>query len=373
MLGSGQLGRMSGAAARQLGYRLIVLSPDEDSPAGHVADHSIVASLDDADAYGRIATMCDVLTYEFENVSAKPLHNAAAFCPVLPHPDILSVTQNRLREKDTMRALRVPTTEYAPVRVERDLLEAVDQYGKGVLKRVSGGYDGKGQVTLSPGDNLRAAYDELSQGGNLELIFEQFVPFIRELSVIVARSHTGEVITYPCAENIHRGGILHVSIAPARIPPTRAAEAQGLAAAIAEGLHLVGVMGIELFETDRDLLVNELAPRPHNSGHYTLDACITSQFEQHIRAVAGLPLGACSQLLPAVMLNLLGEHMDGVAQNMETILSDPLVRLHLYGKAEARRGRKMGHITALGATVDEAVDRLERVWPLVRVHDESLL
>lgn len=372
MLGSGQLGRMSGQAARRLGYRLIVLSPDEDAPASHVADRTIVSPLDDAAGYRAIAPLCDVLTYEFENVVAKPLLDIAAYVPVYPRPAILDTVRHRLREKEAVRALGVPTADFVPVRCPENLDKALDQFGKGVLKRALGGYDGKGQRVVWKGQDAEEVYRELAPDG-AELIFEEFVPFVRELSVIVARSVDGRVVTYPCTENIHRRGILHLSIAPARTAADRAAKARHMAARLAEGLDLVGVMGVELFETDEGLLVNELAPRPHNSGHYTLDACYTSQFEQHIRAVAGLPLGDPSLHTPAVMLNLLGQHMESLGRHLATILRDPLLKLHVYGKREARPGRKMAHLTALGSSVEEACARLERVWPLLRAGDEPLI
>ena len=238
------------------------------------------------------------------------------------------------------------------LRCPEDLKKALDQFGKGVLKRALGGYDGKGQRVVWKGQDAEEVYRELAPDG-AELIFEEFVPFVRELSVIVARSVDGRVVTYPCTENIHRRGILHLSIAPARTAADRAAKARHMAARLAEGLDLVGVMGVELFETDEGLLVNELAPRPHNSGHYTLDACDTSQFEQHIRAVAGLPLGDPSLHTPAVMLNLLGQRMESLGRHLATILRDPC-SLHVYGKREARPGRKMAHLTALGSSVEEA-------------------
>lgn len=373
MLGSGQLGRMSGQAARELGYRLVVLSPEQESPAGQIADESVIADLDDPEGYRRIAAMCDVLTYEFENVSSDPLEGALALCPILPHPGILHIAQHRLREKETIRSFRVPTADYVVVRSLSDLEADLARFGKGVLKSVTGGYDGKGQAVVNAGDALTEVYQELSNAGQSELILEAYVPFQRELSIMVARSAQGEVVTYPCVENLHREGILHLTIAPANMSPTRTAEAHGIAAAIAEGLNLVGVMGIELFETGDGLLVNELAPRPHNSGHYTMDACVTSQFEQHIRAVAGLPLGSSCLHTPAVMLNLLGQHMKPLQTHLASILSDPMLKLHLYGKAQARPGRKMGHLTALGQSVDEALRRLDRVWPLLREGDQPLM
>lgn len=372
LLGSGQLGRMSAQSARQLGYRVIVLSPEEDSPTGHIADYSVLAPLDDHAAYVQVAQQSDVLTYEFENVSAAPLELALQHCPIFPHPRILHTTQHRIREKEALRALDVPTADFATIDTLTALESAIRTFRRGVLKRVTGGYDGKGQAVVQSEDDLTEIYDLLSQRGHDPLILERFVPFRRELSVIVARSQDGRTATFPCAENIHRNGILHVSIAPARVAAHVTDEAQRLAKRIADGFDLVGVMGIELFETDQGLVVNELAPRPHNSGHYTLDACFTSQFEQHIRAVVGLPLGSSALHTPAVMLNLLGEHIAPLEQNLAPIMADPLLKLHLYGKAEARTGRKMGHITALGRTVQEALDRLEPVWNLLRPSPESL-
>lgn len=365
MLGSGQLGRMSGQAARQLGYRFIVLSPEADSPAGHIADASVVAPLDRATAYEEIAQQCAALTYEFENVSVAPLEAALQHCPVYPHPNILHTTQHRVREKEALHALNIPTADYVVVDSFATLQEGIEAFGHGVLKTVTGGYDGKGQTVVKLGEELLQPYTDLSRDGRDTLILERFVAFRRELSVIVARNRSGHTLAFPCAENIHRHGILHLSIAPARIAPSQALEAERLACRIAEGLDLVGVMGIELFETDSGLVVNELAPRPHNSGHYTLDACVTSQFEQHIRAVANLPLGACDQHTPAVMLNLLGEHMEPLERHLGQILSDPLLKLHLYGKAEPRVGRKMGHLTALGKNVNEALERLQTVWEII--------
>lgn len=372
MLGSGQLGRMSGQAARRLGYRFVVLSPEIESPAGQIADRTVIADYDDPSGYVEMGQLCDVLTYEFENIASEPLEEVQRLCPVLPNPSILHTARHRLREKERVRSLGVPTAAFCSVGSAGDLRRGLQQFGKGVVKRATGGYDGKGQAVATLEDDLEYLYKSLSDGGRIELILEAFVPFKRELSVMVARGASGEMVTYPCVENVHRSGILHLTIAPARITPETAAEAERIAKTLAEGLELQGVMGIELFETEGGLLVNELAPRPHNSGHYTLDACYTSQFEQHVRAVAGLPLGSARQHTPAVMLNLLGEHMGRLEEHLTEVLSDPLIKLHLYGKSETRPGRKMGHLTALGATVEEALARLERVWPLVRAADEPL-
>lgn len=362
IVGGGQLGRMTAQAARTLGYKVAVLDPNEQSAAGVLADTNITASFDDPEAYRQLADQSDVVTYEFENVSAKHLDEVQRRVGVVPDPHALRITQNRLREKETLRSLQIPTADFVPVNNANDLQTGIRAFGHGVLKTVSGGYDGKGQAVLTAEDDVRATYNEVSHNGKLPLILERFVPFVRELSVIVARNARGEVQTFPVAENIHRNGILHLSIAPARISQRVADEAEQLAAQIANGLKLIGVMGIELFQTDNGLCVNELAPRPHNSGHYTLDACYTSQFEQHVRAVAGLPLGSTAQHTPAAMLNILGEHMPHILHHMDHLVRHPHIKLHLYDKGEARKGRKMGHITAVCDDVGTALEQLKTVW-----------
>ncbi len=376
MLGSGQLGRMSGIAARRLGYRLVVHSPTESSPAGQIADVSVVGSLDDPDAILRVAQQVDVITYEFENVAVEPVMKAAEIRPVFPAPDILRAAQHRLLEKEAVQRAGVPVAKYYPIRSLADLQARLPEFpGGAVLKTVTGGYDGKGQCVLDPASqpDLAAVYADLAGNGSRELILEERIPFEREISVIVGRNALGDVITFPVAENIHRDGILHLSIVPARVEPEIAAQASEIARTIAEAFDLIGVLGVEMFQTAAGLYVNEIAPRPHNSGHYTLDACISSQFEQHIRAVAGLPFGSTELLTPVVMLNLLGEHMEALETHLYDILSDPKLKLHLYGKEEARAGRKMGHINAVADSVDEALQRLERVWAVIRPDERPLI
>lgn len=376
MLGSGQLGRMSGMAARRLGYRLVVHSPTEDSPAGQIADASVIGQLDDRDAILRVAQQVDVITYEFENVAVEPVMAAAAIRPVFPSPDILRVAQHRRLEKEAIQRAGVPVAKYYPIRSLADLEARLPEFPDGaVLKTATGGYDGKGQRVLDPFErpNLPTIYAELAGDGNRELILEQRIPFEREISVMVGRNAAGDVITFPVAENIHRDGILHLSIVPARVAPEIAAQASEIARTIAEALDLIGVLGVEMFQTATGLYVNEIAPRPHNSGHYTLDACVSSQFEQHIRAVVGLPFGSTELLTPVVMLNLLGEHMAPLEKHFYDILSDPNLKLHLYGKQEARVGRKMGHINAVADSVDEALQRLEPVWKLIRPDGRPLI
>lgn len=375
MLGSGQLGRMSGMAARTLGYRLVVHSPTESSPAGQIADASVIGPLDDPDAIRRVAQQVDVITYEFENVAVEPVMAAADIRPVFPAPEILRVAQHRLLEKEAIQRAGVPVAKYYPIRSLADLQARLPEFPAGaILKTATGGYDGKGQHVLDPSKDpdLAAIYAELAGDGNRELILEQRIRFEREISVMVGRNAAGDIVTFPVAENVHRDGILHLSIVPARIDPEIAAQASEIARTIAEAFDLIGVLGVEMFQTAAGLYVNEIAPRPHNSGHYTIDACVSSQFEQHIRAVVGLPFGSTELLTPVVMLNLLGEHIEALEKHLFAILSDPQLKLHLYGKEEARVGRKMGHINAVAGSVDEALQRLERVWSLIRPDERPL-
>lgn len=365
ILGGGQLGRMSAMAAKAMGYRVIVLTPEADSPCSQVCDEAIVAPYDDEGALERLVQQADVVTYEFENV---PAHAAAWLeerTVVRPSSRILHTCRHRLREKQALSALGVPTAAFAPIDTKEDLAPAARRLGfPAVLKTTTGGYDGKGQRVVASMAELEQAYDALRPAASL--ILEAFVPFQRELSVIVARNARGEGATFPVVENVHHDNILHRSAAPAPIDADQARKAQQLAVQIAEGLGLVGVMGVEMFAGDDFLLVNELAPRPHNSGHYTLDACVTSQFEQHVRAVCNLPLGSTEQHHAAVMVNVLGQHVASLLKNAAGVLSHPRVKLHLYGKKDALPQRKMGHITVLGSSVEEALRVADDVWSRLR-------
>ncbi len=361
VLGSGQLGRMLALSARALGYRVHVYSPDADSPAGQVADREIVASYDDLDRVRAFARDVDVVTFEFENVPSATSHAAAEVARVRPDGDVLHVTQNRLREKTFLRDRAFPVTPFRRVASRADLAEAARDLGPfAVLKTAAFGYDGKGQQKLGPGSDLDAAFDALK---GAEAIYEAFVDFVKEVSVVAARGVHGEFAAFPVFENAHSHHILDVTFAPAAIPADLAAEASSLAHGILDALEVVGLLTVEMFVTRYGrLVVNELAPRTHNSGHLTIDACVTSQFEQHVRAVCGLPLGATTQRSPAAMANLLGDvwiEAGGVPRWTDA-LSDPRLKLHLYGKAEARPGRKMGHLNATDATVEEAVARVRR-------------
>jgi len=345
IIGGGQLGRMMCLAAKAMGYRVAVLDPTPGCPCAQVADVEITAGYGDMGAIARLAEASDVVTYEFENIDAEAL----AFLEkraYLPQGTVaLRTSQHRVREKTAIRDMGIPVPDFAPIADAEDL--ARKAFYPSVLKTATGGYDGKGQVVLETSGDLEAAARALAAG---ECILEKRVPFDMEISVTVARSVAGETSVFPVAENVHVGGILHTTVAPARIPAGLEARAVDAALEIARGLGSVGVLAVEMFVVGGEIYVNEIAPRPHNSGHYSMDACATGQFEQHVRAVCGLPLGDARQLAPAVMVNILGEHMDSNDMgNLAPYL--PLLRggkLHLYGKAEAKKGRKMGHVTMLG-------------------------
>jgi 5-(carboxyamino)imidazole ribonucleotide synthase len=342
ILGGGQLGRMTALAAARLGYRCHAFADEPDSPAAQVCARSTVASFDDDAALARFAAEVDVATFEFENIPAEAGRRVAAVIPVLPRPEILEITQDRLHEKDFLRSIGIATTEYRGLADAEALREAMADFGRpAVLKSVRLGYDGKGQVTIQPETAPAEAWRRM--GGEIGIL-EAYVDFACEISVIVARRADGEWAAYPPVENRHVNHILDTTIAPARIAPETATRAEAIACVIAERLGLVGVLAVEMFVTrDGGLLVNELAPRPHNSGHWTIDACVTSQFEQLVRAICGLPLGSVAHHSDAVMKNLIGAE----AETWRESLDDPLAKLHLYGKREAKPGRKMGHVTRL--------------------------
>jgi len=357
VLGSGQLGRMFALAARELGYRIVVFSPETDSPAGQIGDEEYASAYTDLEQVQRFAHAVDVVTFEFENVPTESTSTAAAIVPVRPRGDVLHTTQHRLREKEFLSENGFPVTPFWHINCQEDLTRAVAEVGlPGVLKTASFGYDGKGQVKLSAVEQVPEAWAKLegAQG-----IYEAFVSFEKELSVIAARGLDGEVAVFPVFENAHADHILDVTFAPAAIDSRLAREACDLAAGILQKLDVVGLLTVEMFLTrDGRLLVNELAPRTHNSGHLTIENCVTSQFEQQVRAVCGLPLGSTHQRQPAAMANLLGHLWQRGEPNWAAALEDPLVKLHLYGKAQPRPGRKMGHLTGTGATTQEAVDRV---------------
>jgi 5-(carboxyamino)imidazole ribonucleotide synthase len=342
ILGGGQLGRMTALAAAELGYKTHVYCPEPDSPAKLVTPYATTASYDDRAALARFAASVDVITFEFENVPADCAEILAASKPVRPAPQALRIAQDRLKEKDFLRSIDVVTARYREVSSVAQLQRAVRDVGPhGVLKTVRGGYDGKGQVTIRPDVDLDKAWRMM---GAETGILESFVDFICEISVIVARGAGGGTATYVPVENHHAHHILDTTIAPARVAPDVAMRAEVIARHIADKLDLVGLLAVEMFVTDAgEVLVNELAPRPHNSGHWTIDACVTSQFEQLVRAICGLPLGSPERHSDAVMKNLIGEDI----AKWREILGEPGAKLHLYGKSKAMPGRKMGHVTRL--------------------------
>jgi 5-(carboxyamino)imidazole ribonucleotide synthase len=356
ILGGGQLGRMFAISARRMGYRVHALDPTADCPAGQVADVEVVAAYDDLDAARRFAAGVDVVTFEFENIPAETLQAIAETRPVHPAPEVLHICRHRLREKDFLSGHGFPLAAYRAVDGAAALARALAEVGTpAILKTADFGYDGKGQVRIDRTDDYEAAW---AQMGRPLGVLEAFVPFTQEVSVICARTADGEMACFGPVENVHARHILDVTTAPARVTPGVERSALELARAIAEALDVVGLLAVEMFVVGERVLVNELAPRPHNSGHYSLDACLTSQFEQQLRAVCGLPLGDAQLLRPAAMANLLGDLWSAGEPNWAAALAFTDVKLHLYGKREARPGRKMGHLTALADTAAEARERV---------------
>lgn len=399
ILGSGQLGRMLAIAARQMGYRIHVLSPDSNSPTGQMADKEYTAAYDDLDTIREFARGVDVVTYEFENVPAETAVICQQFAPLHPGTHVLHTAQNRLREKTFFADNNLPVAPFVEVSSLESLIVGMEKIGlPAVLKTATSGYDGKGQTIIQPANlqtneltNHQLAQIAWETIGKQPAILESFVDFEREVSVVAARGWDGSFVHYGLIENDHANHILDVSIAPTIVPPAVAQQAEEIMRCIMEKLDVVGVLCVEFFLTaDNQLLLNEMAPRPHNSGHLTIDACTTSQFEQQLRAICGLPFGDPSYHRPAAMANLLGDlwpqfqykpvlsavevetkkqrdkekssifnpstRSGQVLQspNWTAVLSNPAIKLHLYGKEEARPGRKMGHLTALATTAAEA-------------------
>src|SRR5262245_42042445 len=355
VLGGGQLGRMFAMAARRLGYRVHTLAPEHDTPTGQISDVEIVAPYDDLDAVRRFAQGVSVVTFEFENVAAGAASTAEAHTVVRPSGEALAVAQHRLREKTFLAKHGLPVAPFAAIRSDADIPAAIAKVGcPAILKTATFGYDGKGQVAITRAEDVARAWETL---GRRESILEAFVDLACEISVVGARAVDGTWTAYGAVENVHRHHILDVSTFPASVPAALAKLAADAAHTVMEALAYVGVLCMEFFVTrDGRLLVNEIAPRPHNSGHLTIEACSTSQFEQQVRAVCGLDLGSVDMLRPAAMANLLGDLWERGEPDWSAALSFPAVKLHLYGKTSARPGRKMGHLTALAPTPSEARD-----------------
>ncbi len=359
VLGGGQLGRMFSLAARRMGYRVHVFVPQADSPAGQVSDHEERAAYDNLDALRHFAAGVDVVTFEFENVPAETAAAIADVVPVRPSGSLLHTTQHRRREKEALAAAGVPTVRFARVESEQDLAAGLERVGApAVLKTAAWGYDGKGQERIEQPEDGLAAWDAI---GRAPAVLEAFASFEREISVVGARGLDGSVALYDPFENLHANHILDVSLSPARVDPRTAERAHEIARTLLSTWSVVGVFCFEFFDLgDGELVVNEIAPRPHNSGHLTIEGNHCSQFEQQVRAVCGLPLGSTERLAPAAMANLLGELWADGAPDWAAACAVPGVHLHLYGKDEPRPGRKMGHVTAVAPTLDAAREHAER-------------
>lgn len=360
IIGGGQLGKMIAHEARRMSLKVIVLDPTEGCPASGIADEQIVADFKDERAIMRLAGKSDVLTYEIELANSTALKDLEARTyPVRPAPETLHIVQNKFRQKSFLRQHKIDVADFERVRSEDHLYQLCDNFGFPVmLKACENSYDGRGNFLITSREQVRDAFNYFSEK---ELMVEKFVPFTKEISIMVARNPSGEVASFPVAENIHKNGILDTSIVPAGINQEIQLKAKSIAEMTMEVLKGAGIFGIEMFVTKKgDVLINEIAPRPHNSGHYTNEACSVSQFEQHLRAVLDLPLSKPELLCPAVMVNILGnEHSTGsyTIKGLRRLLSVPGVKLYVYGKKTSKPGRKLGHFTATGRTVEEAVMR----------------
>ena len=354
MLGGGQLGRFFVIAAHEMGYKVTVLDPDSNSPAGKIADAHICAAFDDQAALLKLANTCAAITTEFENVPAESLSLLADIKPVRPSAYSVAIAQHRVSEKNFLKQAGLPVAPFVVINQAEDLPADGDAIYPAILKVARFGYDGKGQARVS---NQQEALTAFNAFEHEECVLEKMLKLDYEVSVVLARDAHGNVASFPTAENSHLNGILDVSIAPARGSDAISHQAQKLASMVAEKLDYTGVLGVEFFVCDGELLVNEMAPRPHNSGHYTIDACITNQFEQQVRVLTGLPLGSAKQHSSAVMVNLLGDIWPSAdeAPAWLAALAQAQLKMHLYGKQTARAGRKMGHYTVLSANRDEAI------------------
>ncbi|WP_413326174.1 5-(carboxyamino)imidazole ribonucleotide synthase [Bacillus inaquosorum] len=358
IIGGGQLGKMMAVSAKQMGYKVAVVDPVKDSPCGQVADVEITAHYNDREAIRKLAKISNIITYEFENIDYDALHWLKDHAYLPQGSELLLITQNRETEKKAIQAAGCEVAPYSIVKTKDELKQAVQELGlPAVLKTCRGGYDGKGQFVIKEEAQIEQAAALLEHG---TCILESWVSFKMELSVIVIRSVNGEISTFPAAENIHHNNILFQSIVPARVEEGIQKKAAELAVKLAEEHNLVGPLAVEMFLTeDGELLVNELAPRPHNSGHYTLDLCETSQFEQHIRAICGLPLGKTDLLKPGMMVNLLGDEVKLVEEEPELLKE---AKLYIYGKHEIKKGRKMGHITFMKQPEDLWIQEITNKW-----------
>ncbi|MFZ4115419.1 MAG: 5-(carboxyamino)imidazole ribonucleotide synthase [Chthoniobacterales bacterium] len=365
ILGGGQLGQMIALAAKKLGYRSCIYDTIQDGPAAAVANEIIVSSFDDHEALNRFATRADVITLEFENIPASALETLALLKPVYPKPEVIRICQDRILEKEFLRTHGFPLAPFEVITSASELEKALSHFGTPcILKTATLGYDGKGQHTLQPGDDTVAAWDALKTN---RAVLEKKISFLAEASVIIARSARGEVTSFPWQENHHRNGILDISITSPTFSEADSGAMMGKA--IAEALEVIGLITVELFVLPGgSLLVNELAPRPHNSGHHTLESSKTSQFEQIIRAITGLPLGSTELISEAVMVNLLGDLWENGEPDWKVLLEDRRVHLHLYGKKEAKPDRKMGHFTIVGEHREELLATAKKLFQKLNRH-----
>ena len=365
MLGGGQLGRMFTIAARNMGYKVIVLEPDVGSPAGQLADQHIIANYDDAEALTQMSTQCDVITTEFENIPADVLNQLAETVPVHPSANAVEKAQDRIIEKEFILSCGLLPVPYGVIESHSDIANAVkDLTFPSILKTARFGYDGKGQHTINSADEVETAFKEV---GQVACVLEQRIDLECEISVVLGRNSEGESDCFPVSENIHKDGILYQSICPSNVDENIIKAAQAAAKRIADKLEYVGVLAVEFFVSkEGELLVNEMAPRTHNSGHFTIDACLTSQFEQQVRMVCGLSFGDSTLLSPVVMTNMLGDLWGGKDKNIQpkwsNLLENTSTKLHLYGKLEARKGRKMGHFCTLATSTSDAQKQAEAIF-----------
>lgn len=364
IIGGGQLGRMMAIGAKEMGFRIAVLDPTEDSPCGQVADVKIVAPYDDLKAIEQLANVSDVITYEFENIDAEALDWLCEKAYVPQGKELLEITQNRITEKAAIVKAGAEVAPYEGIETIENLLRAIERIGTpAVLKTATGGYDGKGQLVIRTKDDIVGA-EKLIQSG--PCVLEKWIPFEKEISCIVVRNSNGETAVFPVGENIHVDNILHQTIVPARIDQGTINNAVFQATRLAESLNLVGTLAVEMFLTaEGQIYINELAPRPHNSGHYSIEACETSQFQQHIRAVCNWPLGSTELLKPVAMVNILGEHQEKVLNHISDY---PNWNIHLYGKKEAKHKRKMGHVTILTKDIEDTLEEVASsgIWDEAR-------
>jgi len=372
IVGGGQLGKMMILEAKRLGFFVVTLDPTKDCPSSSISDEHIIADFDDPEAYIKLADMTDVITYEFEHIHAQVLESLENKGHIIyPSVTSLKTIQNKYLQNQRLHESGVPVPRFALVNSVADIVGFGDSKNFGfplMLKTTLGGYDGKGNAVVKNEDEAQEAFRFLG-GGAREIMAEEFVDFEKEISIIACRGIDGSRVIYPTAENSHKNSILDVTIVPARVPQNVVTKATDIAGLVMEAFEGVGAFCVEMFVTkSEDVLVNEVAPRPHNSGHYTIEGCFANQFENHIRAITGLPFGCVRLIQPAVMVNLLGES-NGASRltGLEEVYSDPNVHVHFYGKSESKTARKMGHLTAIGETLDEALESAERARKLVKV------